>query len=53
MADVVIINKVDSADPADVERLRRSIRELNPRAEILLARSSLTLVGGDDRAASG
>ncbi len=49
MADVVVINKVDSADPADVERLRRSIRELNPRAEILLARSSLTLVGGDVR----
>jgi predicted GTPase len=49
MADVVIINKVDSADPADVERLRRSIRELNPAAEVLLARSSLELVGGDIR----
>ena len=49
MADVVLINKVDSAEPADVERLRRTIGELNPRADILLARSSLTLVGGEVR----
>jgi predicted GTPase len=47
MADAVIINKVDSADPADLERLLASIRELNPRADVLLARSSLALVGGD------
>ena len=49
MADVVVINKVDSADPADVERLRRSIRELNPHAGVILARSALSLVGGDIR----
>jgi predicted GTPase len=49
MADVVVINKVDSADPADVERLKRTVRDLNPRAVIALARSSLTLIGGEVR----
>jgi predicted GTPase len=45
MADVVIINKIDSARSADVEIVRRSIEELNPRATVLTARSSLTLAG--------
>ena len=45
MADVVIINKVDSADRAAVEAVRTAIHELNPRAEVLTARSDLTLVG--------
>ena len=46
MADVVIVNKVDSAAPATVERLRASIAALVPGVPILLARSSLTLEGG-------
>ncbi|HSL98214.1 MAG TPA: cyclic 2,3-diphosphoglycerate synthase [Candidatus Deferrimicrobiaceae bacterium] len=45
MADVVIINKVDSAEPADVEALRASIAEANPRAAIVAARSDVTLEG--------
>jgi len=45
MADVVIINKVDSAEPAAVDAVRAAIHELNARAEILTARSDLTLVG--------
>src|SRR3990172_5863578 len=45
MADVVIINKIDSADPAAVEAVRGSVAELNPAAEILTARSDLTLEG--------
>jgi len=45
MADVVIINKIDSADPAAIDAVRASIAELNPRAEVLTARSDLTLVG--------
>ena len=45
MADVVIINKIDSADPAAVEAVRGSVAELNPTAEILTARSDLTLEG--------
>jgi predicted GTPase len=47
MADVVIINKIDSAEPAAVEAVRTSIREMNPRAAILTARSELSLVGPD------
>jgi predicted GTPase len=45
MADVVIVNKIDSAEPAAVAAVIDSIRELNPRAEILTARSDLTLEG--------
>jgi predicted GTPase len=45
LADVVIINKVDSAEPAAVEAVRASIAELNPAAVVLTARSDLTLVG--------
>jgi predicted GTPase len=36
---------VDSASPEAVEDLRASIAELNPRAEIVTARSDLTLMG--------
>ena len=45
MADVVIINKVDSADPASVDEVRARIAAANPDAEILTARSDLTLEG--------
>jgi predicted GTPase len=45
MADVVLINKVDSAEPGAVDLIRRSVEELNPDAVILTARSDLTLVG--------
>ena len=43
MADVVIINKIDSATPGSVEELRATIARLNPRAAVVTARSSLTL----------
>ncbi len=39
MADVVIINKVDSATPEQVEAVERSVAELNPRATIVKAES--------------
>ena len=45
MADVVIINKIDSAEPEAVEAVRRSVSEVNPHAQVLLARSELALVG--------
>ena len=45
MADAVIINKIDSAEPAAIEAVRATIAELNPAAAILTARSDLTLVG--------
>ncbi len=45
MADVVIINKVDSAEPVAVDAVRTSIEALNPAARIVTARSDLTLDG--------
>jgi predicted GTPase len=47
MADVVVINKVDSATPEQVATVREDIARLNPRAEVILARSALQLVGGE------
>ncbi|NOZ01990.1 MAG: GTPase, partial [Deltaproteobacteria bacterium] len=43
MADAVIINKVDSAQPDDVRELRASIGRLNPEAQIIEARSEVAL----------
>jgi predicted GTPase len=48
MADVVVINKVDSAEPANVERVESNIRRINPRATIIRAESPVTV---DDPAA--
>jgi len=45
MADVVIINKIDSAEPAAVDAVRATIEGLNPAAQIVTARSDLTLDG--------
>ncbi len=45
MADVVIINKIDSAEPAGLDAVQASIRELNPTAAVVTARSDLALVG--------
>ena len=43
MADVAIINKVDSARPNDVEQVRQTISHNNPGAEIILADSELLI----------
>jgi predicted GTPase len=45
MADVVIINKIDSAEPAAIEAVRAAVEDLNPAARIVTARSDLTLEG--------
>jgi len=45
MADVVIINKIDSAEPAAVEAVRATLAELAPQARVVTARSDLTLDG--------
>ena len=45
MADVLIINKIDSAPPNAVDQLEKSLRELNPRAPIIRAESVLALYG--------
>lgn len=43
MADVVIINKIDSAEPDLVETVRMNIRDVNPDALIIDAASPLTI----------
>ena len=45
MADVVIINKIDAAEPAAVDGVRASVQKLNRTARIVMARSSLALEG--------
>ena len=46
MADVVVINKVDSATPEQVAEVRANVATMNGRARVILARSALTLHGG-------
>ena len=47
MADIAVINKVDSAEPANVEQVRKNIETHNPKAEILLADSAILVDGSD------
>jgi predicted GTPase len=47
LADIAVINKVDSADPKDVETVRRTIQEHNPKAKIVLADSAVTAENGE------
>jgi len=42
MADIVIINKIDSADPASVEAVRLAVAAANPAARVILANSRIT-----------
>ena len=51
LADVLIINKIDTADPEDITQVERTATEYNSRAEIVLARSPVTL--DDPDAVSG
>jgi predicted GTPase len=48
MADVVVVNKVDAADPADVEALVGEVHRLAPRAVVVRAASPVTLEGDGD-----
>ena len=43
MADAVIINKVDTADPLNVETVRKNIRSVNATAQIIEAASPITV----------
>jgi len=47
LADVIVVNKVDSATPGQVETIVANFVELNPRAALVKARSALVLEGGD------
>lgn len=42
MADVIIINKVDTADPEKVRRVKENIKMVNPDAKVLDAASPVT-----------
>lgn len=50
MADVVVINKIDSAAPEDVATLKKTIATENPTAVIVDAHSPVTLEHGADLA---
>jgi len=43
MADIVVINKVDTADPEAIQAVEANVRALNPKATILLANSPVTV----------
>jgi predicted GTPase len=43
MADVVVVNKVGTAKPEDVETVEANVRRLNPKARILRASSPVTV----------
>lgn len=47
LADIAVINKVDSADPKEVEILKQTITKHNPRARIVLADSEVTVEDGE------
>lgn len=47
MADVIVINKIDSAYPEDVEEILDNIREYNPTAKVILAASAVMVEGAD------
>ena len=43
MADVVVINKIDSAKPENVEKLKQIINRVNPSASIINAESPISV----------
>ena len=48
MANVVVINKIDSAAPDAVQAVERSVQEVNPSALVIRAHSPVTLEDGAD-----
>jgi len=49
-ADVVVINKIDSAEPEVVAELRKRIETVNPHAIVVEARSPITVEDGTELA---
>lgn len=43
MADVVVINKVDTAEQAAIDEVVTNVKNANPRAEIIMANSPVTV----------
>ncbi len=48
MADVLVINKVDTAKPEDVAKLEENLKALNPKATIIKAESPITVTKPDE-----
>jgi predicted GTPase len=43
LADAVVINKIDSAYPEDIDEVRANVREVNPRAVVIEAASPVSV----------
>ncbi|MGH2749044.1 MAG: cyclic 2,3-diphosphoglycerate synthase [Actinomycetota bacterium] len=50
MADVIVINKVDSAATQDLEELRKTIQDVNANAVVVEARSPIVVEDGESLA---
>ncbi len=49
MADIIIINKIDTANKEDVEKVEMNVKKVNPDAYIIKAESPVTIENGDLR----
>jgi predicted GTPase len=47
-ADVIVINKVDTADAQNIERVRKNVTAINPTATIIEAASPISVDNPDD-----
>ena len=47
MADLIVVNKVQTADPADVQRVVDNARRNNPGARVVLCRSEIFVEGAE------
>ncbi|MDH3496318.1 MAG: cyclic 2,3-diphosphoglycerate synthase [Gemmatimonadota bacterium] len=47
MADVIVVNKVDTASPDDVQQTLAVVAALNPRARVVQAASPISVQGGE------
>lgn len=48
LADIVVINKIDTAEEENIEAVRENIQKLNPKARIVEAASPITVEDGQD-----
>lgn len=48
ISDVVVINKIDSADPEEVSKVRKNIERINPKAVIIEGASPISLENAND-----
>ncbi|MBI2667262.1 GTPase [Candidatus Woesearchaeota archaeon] len=42
MADVIVVNKIDTAKKEDIRMVLNNIRQINPKAKIIMAKSKVT-----------